>query len=52
VLWVMKLIGLAPPVAFLKTGNLEQALNAAGFKTIHCWHPKGDAAVFIISRKI
>jgi ubiquinone/menaquinone biosynthesis C-methylase UbiE len=51
VLWFMKLIGKAPPVAFLKTTEFEQDLQAAGFQTVHSWHPKGDVAVFIISRK-
>lgn len=52
VLWFMKLIGKAPSVAFLKAEQLEQELQAAGFQTVHSWHPKGDVAVFIISRKV
>ena len=51
-LWVAKLIRLAPPVAFLKTTELEHHLAAAGFTTVHSWHPKGDVAVFIISKKV
>lgn len=52
VLWFVKLIGLAPPIAFLSTKSLEKSLESAAFQTIHCWHPKGDVAVFIISRKV
>lgn len=50
-LWFMKLIGKAPPVAFLKNKEFEQDLQAAGFQTVHRWHPKGDVSVFIISKK-
>lgn len=52
VLWFVKLIGLAPPIAFLSTKSLEESLESAGFQTVHRWHPKGDVAVFIISRKV
>jgi 2-polyprenyl-3-methyl-5-hydroxy-6-metoxy-1,4-benzoquinol methylase len=52
VLWFMKLIGKAPPVAFLKATELEKDLQAAGLQTVHRWHPKGDVALFIISRKV
>lgn len=52
VLWFAKLIGLAPPVTFLKKEDFEATLLAAGFQTVHCWHPKGDVSVFIISKKI
>ena len=51
VLWLVKLIGLAPPIAFLKNEKFEQDLQAAGFQTVHRWHPKGDVSVFLISRK-
>lgn len=52
VLWFVKLIGLAPPIAFLSAKSLEESLESAGFQTVHRWHPKGDVAVFIISRKV
>lgn len=52
VLWLMKLIGKAPYVAFLTTKSLEESLEGAGFKTIHSWHPKGNVDVFIVSRKV
>ena len=52
ILWLFKLIGLAPSVTFLKSEEFEQDLKKGGFQTVHLWHPKGDAAIFIISRKV
>ena len=52
VLWLAKLVRLAPPVSILKTPELERHMKAAGFQIVHIWHPKGDVAVFIIARKI
>lgn len=52
VLWLAKLIRLAPHIAFLKTTDLENHLSTVGFKIVHRWHPKGDMAVFIIAQKV
>lgn len=52
VLWLLKRIGLVPPIAFLKGEEFEKDLQTAGFQTVHRWHPKGDVAVFLISRKV
>ena len=35
-----------------KTRELEEQFEKAGFQTVHCWHPKGDMAAFIIAKKV
>jgi ubiquinone/menaquinone biosynthesis C-methylase UbiE len=52
VIGLMKLIGKAPYVGFLKAEELEAQMNAAGFQTVHSWRPKGNSSVFNVVRKI
>jgi len=47
----MRLIRKAPFVRFLKADELEEKMQAAGFQIVQHWHPKGNAAVFLIAKK-
>jgi ubiquinone/menaquinone biosynthesis C-methylase UbiE len=49
---LMQLLGKAPFVQFLTTGQLETQIQDAGFQIVHHWHPKGSDAVFLIAQKI
>lgn len=52
VLSLMRWIGKAPFVATFTQEDLIDAHNRAGFQIVHQWHPKKDAALFLIARKM
>ncbi len=51
IIGLMRLVGKAPFVAFLKVSELEAHIQKAGFQIVQHWHPKGSMAVFLIAEK-
>ena len=51
VLPLMRLLGKAPMVKFLKVRDLEASLTRAGFRIDHRWQQSGGKAVFIVAVK-
>jgi len=51
VLWIGQKLGRLPYVSFLKPNGLENALVAAGFRTVHHWAPAKSSVVFMVSER-
>ena len=52
ILSFMRWIGKAPFVSVFAQDELINDHNRAGFQIVHQWHPKKDAALFLIARKM
>jgi len=48
---LMRALGLAPDVSFIKSNDLRQALLDVGFEIEVDWQPKRNAALFLVAKK-
>ncbi|MEO1082155.1 MAG: class I SAM-dependent methyltransferase [Pseudomonadota bacterium] len=49
---LMRWVGMAPPVSFLKASGLEKEITAAGFETQEQWTHGSTNSLFLVARKI
>lgn len=52
ILPVMRLFGKAPYVDVFKAAQLEDEIEAAGFRIVHRWQPKSSHATFIVAQPL